>query len=226
MVTIIGIDVAHEVRSAGARVVVAGLVEGERAEGECGVAVEVGAETEAQRVLGEGRARADRREVESFVASAGAVVLEDPPGLLARIPSREQRQDEEGRREVVALDDRREVVRLALEAEGRVGHLLVVLEGELRHADELDAACRRARDGDRREAVGRFDLAHVATGDVVTGRLAVPHHDDARRRSARRSRSSRGATWRSRRTRRRRQPGALGEVEERRPRIVRGAEQR
>jgi len=49
-----------------------------------------------------------------------------------------------------------------------------VLEGELRHADELDTARGRPGNGDGREPVRRFDLSNVTAGDVVARRLTVP----------------------------------------------------
>src|SRR5664280_3625233 len=138
-------EVAHEVRSPGTRVVVARLVQGECPEGQGGFEIEVAAKTQAQRVLGERRARPDRREVDALVAAPRTVVLEYASHLVIEVPTGEQRQHDQWRRQIVALDDRREVVGLSLETQDGVSHFLVVLEGELGHADELNAARGRAR---------------------------------------------------------------------------------
>ena len=79
----------------------------------------------------------------------------------------------------------------------------------------------------RRETVGGLDLAHVATGDVVAGRLTVRHHNDAPDVA---HGDHRGGVGRDGRRRARRaptvRPGVLGVVEEGRPRVVLGTEER
>ena len=59
-----------------------------------------------------------------------------------------------------------ELVGLALEAEDRALHLLVVLELELEQLHHLDGRTGRAGDGDPAEAVGGEHLLHRLVGDA------------------------------------------------------------
>ncbi len=131
-----------------------------------------------------------------LVATAGDVVVPQPPALAAQVVAGEDRHDDHAhhRRLEVAADHHRELVGLALEAERRALDLLVVLELELEQLDHLHRRTGGAGDGDTAVAVGLDDLLHRPMGDQVAGRgTPVAGHHDAVGEAQRRRTSWRGA---------------------------------
>src|SRR5918994_5122815 len=153
----------------GRRVLVGGLEQ--RLDGEVRrvTAVEFAPEPELDDRAGVEAARARGGEVLLLVAAAGHVVLEQPAEAPAGVVAGEQRHHRQalhGGREVVA-DHLAELVGLALEGEGGVLDLLVVLELELEQLDHLEGGAGGARDRHAGVPIGGEHLLHRAMADQV-----------------------------------------------------------
>jgi hypothetical protein len=172
-------DPAGQVRAAGRRVVVGGVVQRLHQRRHAALGVEVLAVELLQRPAGEQRSGADRVEGGLLVAAPGDVVGEDPALLLDQVVAGEEGYDGQPlhRHPEVRPDQRREPVGLAVHGQRRALDLLVVLELGLEQPHHLHRETGRTGDPDRGILVGGEHLLDVALGDDVAHRGApVPGH--------------------------------------------------